>query len=232
MTTSPLADNLALLQERIARAVERVGRHQNEISLLAVTKMQPPERIREAYEAGLRLFGENYVQEARAKLSEPLLDLPDLQWHFIGHLQSNKAREVVGCFSLLQSIDSLDLAKEVAKRARQRETVQPILLEVKLDTTAPKFGVAPQEVLPLVESLMELPNVRLEGLMGMAPFGTDATAVRASFRTLARCFEKLPPEARKVLSMGMSGDFEVAIEEGSTMIRIGTSLFGARPLKR
>ncbi len=231
MTTRVLAENLASLQERIALVAERTGRSASEISLLAVTKTQPPERIREAYEAGLRLFGENYVQEARVKFSEPLLDLPDLQWHFIGHLQSNKAREVVGCCSLLQSVDSFSLATEISKRAVQRGIAQAVLLEVKLDTTAPKFGVLPHEVAPLVENFLQLPGVRLEGLMGMAPYGTSDMVVRSSFRTLADCFGRLPSEARKVLSMGMSSDFEIAIEEGSTMIRIGTSLFGARPLK-
>jgi pyridoxal phosphate enzyme (YggS family) len=231
MTITPLAENLARIRERVARSAQRAGRREDEITLLAVSKTQPPERIQEAHTLGLCAFGENYVQEARAKLSSPLLQSPTLEWHFIGHLQSNKAREVVGRFRFIQSVESISLAQEISKRAVQSALVQDILLEVKLDPTQTKFGLLPDALNAMVAQIEVLPGVRLQGLMGMAPYVRDPEEARPSFRTLYRCFRQLPASAQNTLSMGMSGDFEVAIEEGSTLIRVGTALFGERPTR-
>lgn len=228
MVSASIAQKLAQTRERIARAAERVGRSPDAITLLAVTKTVSPERILEAYAAGVRDFGENYAQEARSKVGVPPLDLPDIRWSFIGRLQRNKAREVVGKFALIQSVDSIALAQEIGKRAQQRQLVADILLEVKLDDSEAKAGITPAEALALCEAISQTEGVRLCGLMGMAPFHADPEMARPHFRRLYHLFMKLPQEAQQTLSMGMTGDYEVAIEEGATQVRIGTALFGTR----
>jgi hypothetical protein len=182
-----------------------------------------------AYRAGVQDFGENYVQEALTKVGDPELSDPALRWHFIGHLQRNKVREIIGRFALIHSVDSLALATEIGRRAEQIGAKAALLLEVKLDQATTKFGILPEQTLATAQAVLDIPGVRLCGLMGMAPFGSNPEAARPAFRTLRTLFDQLPPEAHQVLSMGMSSDFEVAIEEGATMVRIGTALFGNRP---
>ncbi|MEN3002391.1 MAG: YggS family pyridoxal phosphate-dependent enzyme [Armatimonadota bacterium] len=222
---SNIRANLAALQERIATVCLRLGRDPDSIRLVAVSKGVPVERIREAYECGLRAFGENYWQEAREKL--PLLP-PDIEWHFIGHLQTNKVKYVVGRFHLLHVVDRVSLMQEIQRVASNRGIVQPVLIEVRLSDEPTRAGVPPEEALALAEMVAQQPNLALQGLMGIAPLTEELPRIRQAFRTLRRLFEQLPEPNRRWLSMGMSHDFEIALEEGSNMLRIGTALFGAR----
>jgi PLP dependent protein len=224
-----VAENVPRVRERMANAARRAGRSSESVRLIAVTKTQPAERVAEAAAAGVTDFGENYVQEARAKVPEVavLTDEP-IRWHLIGQLQSNKAKYCVGLFASVQSVDSISLTEELARQAAKRGQTQAILLEVNLSGEARRGGVAPDALPELVERVRGLPALRLEGLMGMAPVTETVEATRPHFRRLYRLWETLPDENRRVLSMGMSGDFEVAIEEGATHVRIGTALFGRR----
>jgi pyridoxal phosphate enzyme (YggS family) len=224
----PIAENIRRVRERIAQAARRSGRAEESVTLIAVTKTIAVARIAAAYAEGIRDFGENYVQEARAKIGTPPLDKDDLRWHFIGHLQTNKARDVLGRFALLHSVDSLALATALDKRAQATGQSADILLEVKLDPSATKFGFAPEATLEAAAQICALPGLRLCGLMGMAPFTADPEAARPAFRQLHSLFRQLPAAAQQSLSMGMTGDFEVAIEEGATHVRIGTAIFGPR----
>jgi PLP dependent protein len=228
MTAEQTARNIEQIRERIAQAARRAGRKPEEITLVAVSKTRTSEEIASAYAAGVRDFGESYAQEVLTKIENPLLSLPDLRWHFIGHLQSNKVRDVVGRFALIHSVDSLGLAQTIGQRAVRSGLVADILLEIKLDPAATKYGFLPAETQVAVEQIAPIPGVRLQGLMGMAPYAETPEAARPFFQTLSRLFMQLPPEMQHTLSMGMSGDFEVAIEEGATMVRIGTALFGPR----
>ncbi|HZO90626.1 MAG TPA: YggS family pyridoxal phosphate-dependent enzyme [Chthonomonadaceae bacterium] len=229
MAEAKIARNIARVRERIAQAAARSGRPAEAVTLVAVTKTVEAARIAQAYAAGVRDFGENYLQEAFAKLGQPPLDAPDIRWHFIGHLQSNKVKDVIGRFTLLQSIDSVPLAKEVGKRAQKAGIVQDILLEVKLDVSSgTKYGFAPEAVLEAAAQIGALPGLRLCGLMGMAPFSANPEQARPYFQHLRRLYVQLPPAAQRYLSMGMSGDFEVAVEEGANLVRIGTAIFGRR----
>ncbi len=223
-----LADNLDAIQQRIRVACERVGRAPGEITLLAVTKSQPPEAVAAAAQLGLNLLGENKVQEARAKI--PLCP-GKLHWHFIGHLQSNKCRDAVELFEMIQSVDGLPLAQEIARRAERAAKTMPILLEVNVAGEASKFGYAPEKLLVELEAINALPKIEIHGLMAVPPWSSEPEKSRPHFRRLRemkeRCEQTLGAPLPH-LSMGMSGDFEVAIEEGATMIRIGTALFGPR----
>jgi hypothetical protein len=228
MVRMSIAENLEEIRGRIARAALRAGRRPEEVTLCAVTKTVPPERVREAAEAGIRDLGENYFQEAREKL-DALADVEGLRWHFIGHLQSNKARSVVGRFALIHSLDSLSLAAELDRRARAHGVIQPVLIEVRLDeAAAAKSGAPYAEALGLAESVSRLDSLRLDGLMGIPPLGGSTEEARPHFARLRALFERLPTENRRTLSMGMTGDFEAAVEEGATLVRIGTALFGSR----
>jgi len=224
-----LAQNLEKIQQRIRAACERAGRDPDSVILLAVTKSQPPEAVAAVAQLGLNLFGENKVQEAKAKI--PLCP-GKLRWHFIGHLQSNKCREAVELFEMIQSVDSLPLAQEIARRAGQAAKTVPILLEVNVAGEASKFGYAPEKLLANLEAINASPKIEIQGLMAVPPWSADPEKSRPHFRRLreikARC-EQILGASLPHLSMGMSGDFEVAIEEGATMIRIGTALFGPRP---
>ncbi|MGA3283685.1 MAG: YggS family pyridoxal phosphate-dependent enzyme [Verrucomicrobiota bacterium] len=223
-----LADNLNAIQQRIRAACARVGREPSSVQLLAVTKSHSPEVVAAAAQLGLNLFGENKVQEARAKI--PLCP-GKLRWHFIGHLQSNKCRDAVELFEVIQSVDSLPLAQEIAKRAEQAAKTVPILLEVNVAGEASKFGYAPEKLLAELEAINALPKIEIHGLMAVPPWSSEPEKSRPHFQRLRemkeRC-EQILGAALPHLSMGMSGDFEVAIEEGATMIRIGTALFGPR----
>ena len=224
-----LADNLNSIQQRIASACDRAGREPGSVTLLAVTKAQPPEIIDEAARIGLTLFGENKIQEAKTKI--PLCS-GRLRWHFIGHLQTNKCRDAVELFEMVQSVDSLRVAEEIHRRAEQAGKRMPILLEVNLAGEASKFGYRPEQLLAELPKLNALNRLEIHGLMTVPPWTPEAETVRPVFRRMrelkAQCEQALGAPLLH-LSMGMSGDFEVAIEEGATMVRIGTALFGTRP---
>ena len=223
------AENLASVHQRIAAASARAGRDPASVTLLAVSKGMPPEVVREAANCGLTMFGESKVQEAKAKI--PLCP-GRLRWQMIGHLQSNKCRDAVHFFEMIQSVDSLELAQEINKWSDKQAKTMPILLEVNLAGESTKFGFKPEQVLEELESINSLPKIEVHGLMTIAPWTPEPEKVRPIFRQLrelkTRCEEKLGVPLPH-LSMGMSGDFEVAIEEGATIVRIGTVLFGARP---
>jgi PLP dependent protein len=223
-----LAENLDSIQQRIRAACDRAGRAPESVTLLAVTKGQPPDVVNEAGKLGLAFFGENKIQEAKAKI--PLCSAK-LRWHFIGHLQTNKCRDAVELFEMIQSVDSMNVAREISKRADQAGKTMPILLEVNLAGEASKFGYRPDAVLAELHGLNALPRLEVHGLMTVPPWTANAENVRPVFRQL----RMLKEQAEQMLgaplphlSMGMTGDFEVAIEEGATIVRIGTALFGPR----
>jgi pyridoxal phosphate enzyme (YggS family) len=227
-----LAGNLASIRQRIAEACARVGRDPASVTLLAVSKGQPPENVRAAADLGLSVFGENRVQEARAKVG---LCPSRLRWHLIGHLQTNKARDAVALFAMIQSVDSLHLAAELNKWADRQARTVPVLLEVNVAGEATKYGYRAATLLAELPALNALPRLEIHGLMTMAPWTPDAEKVRPVFRRL----RELKQECEQILgaplpqlSMGMTGDFPVALEEGATMVRLGTALFGARRADR
>jgi pyridoxal phosphate enzyme (YggS family) len=226
-----LVANLESIRQRIKAACDRCDREPNSLTLMAVTKTQTPEIVGAAAELGLLVFGENKVQEAKAKIP---LSPGKLRWHFIGHLQSNKCRDAVQLFQMIQSVDSLPLAREINKRADEAAKTMPILLEINLAGEASKFGYRPQQLLAELNEINSLPRIEIHGLMIVPPWSPDAENSRPHFRRLrelkAECEEMLGAPLPH-LSMGMSGDFEVAIEEGATMVRIGTALFGSRKIK-
>ena len=223
-----LPDNLISIQQRIRAACARAGRESASVTLLAVSKTHPPETIQTAVNCGLLHFGENKIQEAKAKI--PLCP-GKARWQFIGHLQSNKVRDAVELFEMIQGVDSLGLAREISKRAEQAAKTVPILLEVNVAGEASKFGYQPAKLLAELKELNALPKIEIHGLMAIPPFSPLPEKSRPYFQRL----RELKIESEKILgfplphlSMGMSGDFEVAIEEGATIIRIGTALFGER----
>jgi len=223
-----IAQNFAAVQERIASACARASRDPKAVMLVAVSKGHPPESIRAAAEAGQMVFGENRVQEAKAKIP---LSPGRARWHMIGHLQSNKARDAVSLFEMIESVDSLSLATEVNKWAEKSAKTMPILLEVNVAGESSKFGYNPEALLAELMQLNALPKIELHGLMTMAPWTQETERVRPVFRRLRELKEKCEQTLGAPLphlSMGMSGDFEAAIEEGATIVRIGTALFGVR----
>ena len=208
----------------------RAGRNPREVTLIAVSKTKPEEMIRDLAEYGVRDFGENKVQELCRK--EESLGLP-LNWHLIGHLQRNKVRQVLGKACLIHSVDSLRLAEEIEKEAAKREMEVQILLEVNIGAEESKSGVSPEEVLLLAEQISALPHVKIRGLMCVAPAAEDPEEVRPFFRRMRELAirirdKELPGVFMEELSMGMTGDYQVAIEEGATLVRVGTAIFGAR----
>ncbi len=228
MNENLIAERILRIRERMAQAAARRGVPAESVTLMAVTKTIAADGIRAAYDAGIRTFGENYIQEALTKVGQPGLDWTDAQWHFIGHLQRNKARDAAGRFALIQSVDSIELARELAKREAQRGRAAEILLEVRLDASGTKFGIDPEKVLDAALEMGAIENVNVRGLMALAPFSADPEDARPHFRRLHTLFAALPDAMRQTLSMGMTGDFEVAIEEGANLIRIGTAIFGQR----
>ena len=218
----------------MAAAARRSGRDLSDIALMAVSKTQPPERIREAYDAGLRLFGENRVQEFAGKV-EGLRDLHDAEWHMIGHLQTNKAAKTAELFRAVDSVDSLKLSEKLDAAARALGKKLEVLIEINVGGEAAKSGVAPDSP-ALEELLINAPRFEalvFRGLMTVPPFTDDPESARPYFRKLRKLREviaarKLPAVAMDKLSMGMSHDFEVAIEEGSTCVRVGIAIFGER----
>ena len=225
-----VAENYRYVLKKVEEACARSGRDPKEVTLIAVSKTKPIEMIEEAMEAGARVFGENKVQELCDKYEQ----LPkDLHWHLIGHLQRNKVKYIVDKAELIHSVDSLKLAEEISKEALKKNVEVNILIEVNVAEEESKFGVSVEETLALVEEIAKLPGIHIQGLMTIAPYTTDPEENRPVFRTL----KKLAVDIKKknidnvcmdVLSMGMTGDYQVAVEEGATLVRVGTGIFGER----
>ena len=223
-----IAENLHAIRERIAEAARRAGTDPARITLVAVSKTHSPETILEAVDAGQTILGENRVQEARAKA--PLLP-GRVQWHLIGHLQSNKVRQALGTFERIHGIDSLDIARDVNRIAGEMGLFPKVMLEVNVAGEGSKFGFSPKTLQGCMEELLSLDRVGIDGLMAIPPFEADPESARKYFVALRECRDRLSAAFRvplRELSMGMSGDFEVAIEEGATLVRVGTAIFGTR----
>lgn len=225
-----IAANLAEINERIRVAAQKAGRTPDAIRLVAVSKTRPAADISAAYAAGQLLFGENYIQELTGKLTE--VSEP-VQWHVIGHLQSNKVKYIAGKVALIHSVDRLSLAQEIDRQWRSLDTVCDVLIQVNISGEQSKSGTSTEEALQLVRSCAALPNISIKGLMTMPPFFDDPEAARPYFAALRQLAERinaeqLPGVAMTELSMGMSGDFEAAIQEGATLVRVGTAIFGVR----
>ncbi|MDD6448358.1 MAG: YggS family pyridoxal phosphate-dependent enzyme [Lachnospiraceae bacterium] len=226
--------NLNHVKEEIKEACKRAGRDPKEVTLIAVSKTKPIEDLRAAYAAGARDFGENKVQELTGKIEE----MPaDIRWHMIGHLQRNKVKYIAGKVSLIHSVDSYRLAEEINIQAKKNNCTIPILIEVNYAKENSKFGIAPEETKELVQEISELENVKIKGLMTIAPFVEDPEENREIFRGMKELSvdiarENIDNVEMEVLSMGMTNDYIVAVEEGSTMVRVGTGIFGARDYSR
>jgi pyridoxal phosphate enzyme (YggS family) len=224
-----IADNLAEVRAVIADAASRAGRSADDIELVAVSKTHPPEAVQEALDAGQAVFGESRIQEARAKLP---LCAGRARWHFIGHLQRNKIRHALSLsFELLHGVDSLDIARDLDRIAAEAGVHPRILLEVNVAGESTKFGFSPAKLREQLEELLALERLQIEGLMTIAPFAPEAEASRPHFVALRELRDQVQAEFRLPLprlSMGMSGDYAVAIEEGATLVRVGTAIFGTR----
>ena len=230
---SIIPKNIAMVRERIEKAARRAGRDPREITILAAAKSVDIRKMQEAVKAGVTTFGENYVQEAEKKIKDLQRSKKDIYWHFIGRLQKNKAKDVVKLFDTIETVDSIGLAKELNKRAEKKLCV---LIQVSLAKEKTKGGVTEYEALDLTHEISKLANLSLKGLMTIPPFFENPEMSRPYFTELRRLAEKIRREAipnviMKELSMGMSHDFEVAIEEGATIIRVGTAIFGEREKK-
>ena len=227
---SILIQNLREVEARVAAACARAGRDRGEVTLVAVSKTKPVPMLQEIYDAGTRDFGENKVQEICAK--QPVLP-DDIRWHMIGHLQTNKVRQVIDKACMIHSVDSLKLAQVIEKEAAKRDLDIPVLLEVNVAEEESKFGARTEETAALIQEIAKLPHVHVKGLMTIAPFVDDPEENRPVFRRLKELSVDIAEKninnvSMCELSMGMTGDFEVAIEEGATFVRIGTAIFGAR----
>lgn len=225
-----LRENLKEVEEKIEAACKRAGRDCSEVTLIAVSKTKPVEDLQEIYAAGARAFGENKVQELCAKMEV----MPeDIEWHMIGHLQRNKVKYIVGKVSLIHSVDSFRLAEEINIQAKKKGIVVPILIEVNIADEESKFGVSRADAIELVKQVSTLDAIRIKGLMAVAPYVVDSEENRPFFRKIKDLsvdimLEKIDNVCMDILSMGMTGDYEVAIEEGATMVRVGTGIFGER----
>ncbi len=224
-----ISDNIQRCMEKMAISAEKTGRQLEDITLVAVSKMVPPAKINEAITAGIRIIGENKFQEAQQKFNE----VEKVSWHMIGHLQTNKVKYAIKLFDLIQSVDTYHLAQEINKRAGKNEKKVPVLIEVNTSGEESKYGCNPEEAEDLVFRVSQLPSVEVKGLMTIGLFSEDPALVRPCFIKLREIFENLktqniPNVKIDTISMGMSADFELAIEEGSNMVRIGTAIFGPR----
>ena len=229
METTPFEERIADVRERIAAACARAGRDVGDVELIGVTKTFGPDAVRDAWESGIRIMGENRVQEAAAKIPE-CVSGPD--WHLIGHLQKNKVRHALSLFSCIHSVDTLELLGQIARIADETGARPSVLLEVNVSGESSKFGLKPDAVPSVIENALASPSVTLEGFMTMAPIAPDPELARPVFARLRELRDRMERDfgaSFPRLSMGMSGDFEVAIEEGATWVRIGTALFGDRP---
>ena len=225
-----LKDNLKIVEENIQAACDRAGRKRKEVTLIAVSKTKPVEMLQEIYDENIRDFGENKVQELCDKMEK----LPyDIKWHMIGHLQRNKVKYIVGKVALIHSVDSYRLAEEINIQAKKHNTIVPILVEVNIAHEESKFGISEEDAILLVQEISELENIRIMGLMTIAPYVENPEDNRLYFRKIKELSvdisrKNIDNVSMKILSMGMTGDYEVAIEEGATMVRVGTGIFGKR----
>lgn len=225
-----LKENLQEVERRIQAACDRAGRERSEVTLIPVSKTKPVSMLREAYDLGVRVFGENKVQEIRDKYEA----LPkDIDWHMIGHLQTNKVKYIVDKVKLIHSVDSLKLVEVIEKEAEKHNRIVDILLEVNVAEETSKFGLKTSEVLPLTEKIEKYPHINMRGLMTIAPFVENPEKNRTIFADLHKLYVDIKSKNIdngnvSILSMGMTNDYEVAIEEGATMVRVGTGIFGAR----
>ena len=223
-------ENLETVEANIQKACEKAGRSRDEVTLIAVSKTKPVSMLMEAYDSGIRIFGENKVQEMCDKYEQ----MPkDIQWHMIGHLQRNKVKYLIGKTALIHSVDSLRLAETIQEEAAKHQVVMPILVEVNVAMEETNFGTSLAEAMELVEQISHFPNVRIEGLMTIAPFVEDPEENRKYFRALKKLAvdinnKNIDNVHVRILSMGMTNDYMVAIEEGATMVRVGTGIFGER----
>lgn len=229
-----LKENLKEVEKNISLACEKAGRKRAEVTLIAVSKTKPVPMLQEIYDEGIRDFGENKVQELSTKYEE----MPkDIRWHMIGHLQRNKVKQVIDKACLIHSVDSYRLAEEINIQAKKKNIVVPILVEVNIAEEESKFGIHKEDAIQLVEEIAELENIRIEGLMTIAPYVEDAEENRQYFRNIKQLSvdiarKNIDNVTMNVLSMGMTGDYTVAIEEGATLVRVGTGIFGARNYNR
>ena len=225
-----IKENLSEVEQRICDACRRAGRDRNEVTLIAVSKTKPVSMLQEAYDVGIRQFGENKVQEMMDKYDV----LPkDIHWHMIGHLQRNKVKYLIGKSYLIHSVDSLRLAEEISNQSVKHEVVTDILIEVNIAGEESKFGISREEAIQLVNDVSKLPNIHICGLMTIAPFVENPEDNRVYFKQIKElsvdiAAKKMDNVDMRILSMGMTGDYEVAIEEGATMVRVGTGIFGER----
>ena len=225
-----LKDNLKKVEENIQAACDRSGRNRDEITLIAVSKTKPVEMLQEIYDENIRDFGENKVQELCDKIEK----MPsDIKWHMIGHLQRNKVKYIVGKVALIHSVDSYRLAEEISIQAKKHNTIVPILVEVNIAHEESKFGISEEDAILLVKEISELENIRIMGLMTIAPYVENPEDNRMYFRKIKELSvdinsKNIDNVSMEIISMGMTGDYEVAIEEGATMVRVGTGIFGAR----
>ncbi|GFI66064.1 pyridoxal phosphate homeostasis protein [Lachnospiraceae bacterium] len=225
-----IRENLADVEKRIEEACSRRGRDRSQVTLTAVSKTKPLELLREAYAAGIRDFGENKVQELTEKI--PCMP-PDVRWHMIGHLQRNKVKYIVDQVYMIHSVDSLRLAEEISREAVKKQVTVRILIEVNMAGEESKFGVRQEELISLVQEAAKLPGIRIMGLMTVAPYVENAEDNRLVFRNLKQlsvdiASKNIDNVSMDILSMGMTGDYAVAIEEGATCVRVGTGIFGQR----
>lgn len=225
-----LKENLQHVEENVKAACKKAGRNRDEVTLIAVSKTKPIEMLNEIYEQKIRDFGENKVQEMCDKIEK----MPkDIKWHMIGHLQTNKVKYIVGKTALIHSVDSVHLAKEISKQAVKNEVSVDILIEVNIAQEDTKFGIHAEDTIQMVKDISLLPNINVKGLMTIAPFVQDPEENRQYFRGIKQLSvdinkENIDNVSMDILSMGMTGDYMVAIEEGSTMVRVGTGIFGER----
>ena len=227
-----IKENIQLIRQRVAKAAQSVGRNPQEIKIIAAAKMQPVESLIEAIEAGITDLGENRVQEAKSHYEMIKQKYPQVAWHMIGHLQRNKVRQALDLFDIIQSVDSERIASAIQAKAKAQAKV-PILIEVNTSGEMSKYGVPADSVIEFVKQVSTLPKLQIQGLMTIGPLVSEPEEARPSFVKLRKLFEaikqlQLPNIEMKYLSMGMSDDFEVAIQEGSNMLRIGRAIFGER----
>lgn len=225
-----IKENLAIVEDNIRKACEKAGRERSEVTLIAVSKTKPVSDIRQAMECGITVFGENKVQEIRdktAEIKEPL------SWHMIGHLQVNKVKYLPGVACMIHSVDNLKLAQEIEKQSAKHDLVMDVLIEVNMAHEDTKFGLSPEEVIPFVKEISSYEHLNIRGLMTIAPYTEDPESNREYFKGLKGLKDEInalniPRVKMDTLSMGMTGDYQVAIEEGATFVRVGTGIFGER----
>ena len=229
-----LKENLANVEKNIEQACKNAGRNRNEVTLIAVSKTKPVEMLQEIYDENIRDFGENKVQELCSKMEQ----LPsDIRWQMIGHLQRNKVKYIVGKVELIHSVDTYRLAEEINIQAKKQNVIVPILVEVNIAHEESKFGISAEDAILLVEEISRLENIRIKGLMTIAPYVENPEDNRLYFRKIKQLSvditnKNIDNVSMEILSMGMTGDYMVAIEEGATMVRVGTGIFGERNYKQ